>query len=218
MVEHIAVIGLGSRLARLLEERGAEVIAIDSEMDKIEEIKDVVSVAVCLNACNERSLRAQELQEVNAAVVCIGEDFQSNLLATVLLKKIGVKRVISRAANAIERQILKEVGADEVIIPEEEMAREISTRLTSKSILDMIPVSANLSAVRIKAPKAFWGHTLAELQLRSNYGINIIAIFRENQEDLGEDPFPKPETRIEAGHSLLVIGYQEKLALLEKLE
>lgn len=220
MTRQIAVIGLGTfgnQLARLLAAREAEVIAIDSDMARVEDIKDSVDAAVCLNANQERALRAQGLGDVDAAVVCIGEDFQSNLLATVLLKKIGVPRVISRASNAIERMILKEVGADDVIIPEEEVAKELATRLTSDSILDLIKVSSNLSAVKLKAPKAFWGKSIKELDVRKKYHINIIAVFKHDLDDFMEDPFPNPDQVIGDGHHLLVVARNEDLEKLEAL-
>lgn len=222
MKKKIAVIGLGIlgvSLAKFLTERGAEVIAIDSDMNRVEEIKDYVTVAVNLNATNERALRSQDLEHVDQAVVCIGENFQANLLTTVLLKKIGVKYVVTRASNPIERQILKEVGADELVYPEEDLARELAVRLTAESLLDMIPLSPSLGAAKVKAPKVMWGKALMDLKLRKAYGINIIAIYEEDfdEEEENVDPFPTPETVIRKGQILLIIGKRNDIEKFAKL-
>ena len=220
MTKKIAVIGLGvlgRSLSRLLSVQGAEVIAIDSDMDLVDEIKDHVTVAVCLNVTNERALAAQGLAEVDAAVVCIGEHFEANVLATVLLKKIGVKRVITRASSSIERQILKEVGADELVYPEEDLAQELAMRLTAESLLDLIPLSPTLGVAKLKPPRSLCGHSLATLRLRSTYGVNVIAVYEEGAEEGAQDPIPTAETVIREGQTLLVIGRKENIAKLASL-
>ncbi|HET6429548.1 MAG TPA: TrkA family potassium uptake protein, partial [Phycisphaerae bacterium] len=124
-----AVIGLGRfgyRLSTLLAEGGAEVIAIDSRRDLVESIRDRVTVAVCLDTTDEEALRAQGVDRVNVAVVGIGDDFEANALATVILKQIGVPRVISRATTTIRAQILSRIGADDVVNPERESAERWS--------------------------------------------------------------------------------------------
>jgi len=113
-MERFAVIGLGrfgERLATLLAESGAEVIAIDSDQEIIDEIRDRVALAVCMDATNEEALRAQGIDKVDVAVVGLGTAFEDNALVTVLLKQLGVPRVVSRAATAIRAQILSRIGA-----------------------------------------------------------------------------------------------------------
>jgi trk system potassium uptake protein TrkA len=214
MAKSVAIIGLGTlgfNLARLLAEQGAEVIAIDSKMDRVEEIKDHVTTAVCMNATQERALVAQDLAHVDVAVVCIGENFQANLLATVLLKKIGVKRVITRASSSIEHQILEEVGADELIFPEEDLAHQLATRLTAESLLDLIPLGPELEAAKVKAPRFLWGKSLVESNLRSKFQINVIAVYEEGKSLDKQSPFPRPEMIIREDHILLIVGRREAL-------
>ncbi|MDX9753646.1 MAG: TrkA family potassium uptake protein [bacterium] len=221
MAKKIAIIGLGvfgRSLCHHLMELGTEVIAIDTDRDRIEDIKDQVTIAVQLDATNERALIAQDIQDVDAAVVCIGEDFESNILATVLMKRLGVKQVIARASREIEEVILREVGANEQIFPERDMAKEMAMRLSSSSLLDYMELSESLHAAKLRAPKAFWGKSLIDLSLRSQYGINIIAIYTGEKEAETEDPFPKPDTIIRADHLLLVVGKTEdidRLALMD---
>ena len=127
-----AVIGLGRfgmSLATHLTEAGAEVVAIDADRRVIENIKDEVTVAVALDATDEHALRAQNLEKVDAAIVCMGESFEANQLATLLLKNIGVKRIIAKANTTTQRHILQLIGADQVISPEEEMGAKLAKRL-----------------------------------------------------------------------------------------
>ncbi len=220
MSKKIVVIGLGvlgRNMAVLLESRGAEVIAIDSDMGPVEEIKDKVTMAVALDSTNEKALLALDIANVDAAVVCIGENFQANLLTTVLLKKMKVKYVITRAANPIEKQILRELGADELIYPEEDLARELSVRLTSNSLLDLVSLGPNLGAARLKVPVAFIDKKLLDLNLRVEYGINIISIYR--QEDIQEtvNPFPKPDHVFAEGEIMLVVGANKDIARITEL-
>ena len=220
MNKKIAVIGLGSlgrNLALSLTERGAEVLAIDQDIERVDEIKNRVTIAVRLNVTNEKALAAQGVSDMDAAVVCIGENFESNLLATVLLKKLGVKHVITRAARPIEQQILKEIGADELISPEEDLARQLATRLTADSLLDLIPISATLDAAKIKVPKSFQGQTLKDLRLRPKYGINLIAIYNPGADDETKHLFPNAETILREGQILLIVGPKENVVRFGEL-
>jgi trk system potassium uptake protein TrkA len=162
----------------------------------------------------QKALKAQDITDVDAAVVCIGENFQDNLLTTVLLKKMGVQHVITRASNPIERQILSELGADELIYPEEDLARELSVRLMADSILDMFPLSPSLGAARLKAPKSFWNRKLIDLNLRQEYGINIIAIYDAELMEKTDDPFPHSTDVIKEGDVLLIVGRRESIERL----
>lgn len=221
MSKKIAIIGLGvfgRSLCQHLMDLGVEVIAIDSDINRIDDIKDQVTVAVCLDATNERALQAQDIQDVDAAVVCIGENFESNILATVLMKRLGVKHVIARASREIEEMILKEVGANKQIFPERDMAKEMAMQLSSVSLLEYMELSPSLKAAKLRAPKAFWGKSLIDLNLRSRYGINIIAVYTGENERESEDPFPKPDMIIQDYHLLLAVGKSkdiDKLAMME---
>ena len=124
-MERFAVIGLGrfgSRLAKNLAASGAEVIAIDRDRMIVEELRDQVTLAIAMDATDEQALKIQGIDKVDCAVVGMGHNFESNALATVLLKSMRVKRVISRAGNDMQAQILKRIGADSVVSPEDESA------------------------------------------------------------------------------------------------
>jgi len=221
-----AVIGLGRfgyRLSTLLAEGGAEVIAIDSRRDLVESIRDRVTVAVCLDTTDEEALRAQGVDRVNVAVVGIGDDFEANALATVILKQIGVPRVISRATTTIRAQILSRIGADDVVNPERESAERWSDRLLAPGIMERIELAEGYSLSQLIAPKPFFDKSLEQLDLRKKYKINVVAIRRTVQKTDGQSAqrperfvisVPMPDTAIQEGDILVVIGSDEAIHAL----
>lgn len=178
----VAVIGLGRfgrSLALALSERDVEVIAVDKDKEIIESIKDKVTFAVILNSEDEEALKSQRIDKVDVAVVCMGEnDFRSSVLTTVLLKKIGVKTVISRAFEYIDKEILKNIGADKVVFPVVEMGQKLARTLTSPSIIDHINLDddENFSMIQIEAPRRFWGEKIGDLQIASKYKVNVVLV------------------------------------------
>ena len=210
----IAVIGLGRfgmRLARRLSELGHEVIALDRDMALVEEIKDVASVAVQLDVTDEKALVAQGVHKVATAVVAIGESFEMAQLCTVILKKIGVKRVISRAQNDIRAKILTLVGADGVIMPETESASQWALRLHRPNLVDYLPLMPGFSVMEIPVPKDFIGKRIKETELRSRYHLNLLAIKKSGNK---QNPFPEAGAILDAGDELIVYGQEENLTLL----
>ena len=217
----IAVIGLGTlgrNLALQLAKIGSEVIAIDSDMERIDEIKDRVTVAVCMNSTNERALRSQNLSMVDRAVVCIGDNLQANILTVVLLKKIGVRHIIARISSDLERDILREIGAHELVFPEEKMARDLAVRLSSDTILELIPLTPRMTAVRMKPPASFLGKTLAELGVRTNYRVNVVAIQKVNQDGEQEEVIPFPDVKITDQQLLLIVGNANDIKKLARVK
>src|SRR5512133_4020175 len=141
MTKRFAVIGLGyfgERLASELTQRGAEVIASDNTMERVEEIRDKVAYAIKLDSTDERALRSQGLEELDAVIVAIGENFESALLTCVLLIQFGCKRVIARSTAPIHKRILLSVGVQTVISPEEIVAERLSYSLVTSNLLDLI--------------------------------------------------------------------------------
>ena len=217
-METFAVIGLGRfgyRLATLLAEGGAEVIAIDRDRERIESIRDSVTMAVCLDSTREESLRAQGADRVDVAIVGVGSNFEANVLTTVLLKELGVPRVISRATTAIRAQILSRIGADDVVNPERESAARWSSRLLAPTIMDRIELAEGYSLTQLPAPKAFADKALGELQIRGKYGVNVVAI-RRRDADASPDghtviSVPMADTVLREGDVLLVIGTDDAI-------
>jgi len=189
----VAVIGLGlfgRALAITLSRQGVEVIAVDRDPNVVDDVKDEVALAVCMDSTEERELRSQGIDEVDALVACIGENFESNQLVVIMAKKLGIKRVISRTSTATHARILSLIGADEVVQPEFEAAEEVARRLRQPSLRSFFHVIEGFSVVELVAPKEFVGKTLADINLRKHFRVNLIAIKKAHAP--GEKPIVNP--------------------------
>ena len=218
-----AVIGLGRfglQIARGLASRGAEVIAIDKDKKLIEQIANDVAVAVRLDSTDEQALLAQGIEKVDCAIVGIGLDFQSNLLTTVLLKSIGVPKVCARAELHLHGQILRRVGADEIIFPKDESAQRWAFRLMAPQIGQKFSFAPGISLAQYTAPKIFNGKSLIDLDLRKKYALNLIGIHRQNLPTASAGvaheliEIPNADTVINAGDLLWLVGTDKALGAL----
>jgi len=214
----IAVIGLGgfgSSVARELTEKGIQVLAIDRDRALVDAIKDSVTHAAALDSTDEEALLAVDIQNVDVAVICIGKDIEANLLTTILLKKMGVHRIWTRALSPLQQEILKMLEVDNIINLEKEMGNIIATSLASSNITRYIPLSKGHSIVEVQVPEKFVGKTLRVLDPRNQFGINIVAVKKmvpgiNNQgerilEEFIED-VPKPDDVLEETDHLLIVG------------
>ena len=228
----VAVIGLGrfgQSLALNLAERNIEVIAIDKDREAVDAVKDRVTLAVILDSEDEDALKAQAVDRVDVAVVSIGEDnFRSIVLTTIRLKKMGVKTVISRAFEEIDREILESIGADRVISPEVESGARLARSLTSASVIDHISLddSETYSMAQIKAPKRFWGKKIGDLRIAARYNVNIVLAKHQIEETdkknnavIREEvnPVPQADTVINEGDILWIVGRNEDVESLGQL-
>ncbi len=185
MTKKVAVIGIGNfgaHLAVTLAKQGAEVLAIDSSMDRLEDVKDKVTYTVRLDSTEEKALREQGLTELDAVIVAIGDDFEATLLTIVALQNIGVKRIIARATTKTHERILRHLGIEEVISPAVEAAERLADSLMYRGVIDSLELSSDYSIVEVSAPEAFIGKSLGELQLRETFDVNLITIKRIEQE------------------------------------
>ncbi|MCA9083582.1 MAG: TrkA family potassium uptake protein [Planctomycetaceae bacterium] len=222
--QRIAVIGLGrfgTALARRLSIHGAEVIAIDTDERLVEEVRDDVALAVRLNSTEEAALRSQEVDRVDCVVIAIGENFEAALLTTVICKKnLQIPHVICRAQTQFHAEIFRQIGADEVIQPEQNAGDMLGRRLAHPRINDYITLGEGFTIVEMLAPSKFAGKTVKEIDLRSTYQVNLIAIRRRTGKPDEECDgtrlinVPGPNDRIEATDILLLSGSEESLARL----
>ena len=218
-----AVIGLGAfgrKVAVTLAEKGADVIAIDKNRDSVESIKEHVSAAIVLDSTDEDAMKAAEILDVDAAVVALGDNQEEAILITAILKKLGISRIYARAINQLYAHVLKSVGADTVIVIEEQMGEDLAKRLLSPEIYQHVVLTTGHSLVEIEARPDFVGKSLRELDFRKNYGLNIIAIQRKipkvNEDGkithtIDMNDVPGPDDRIEKGDILVVVGADENL-------
>ena len=176
-----AVFGLGSfgrEVCRVLSEKGTKVIAFDNQSQHIDRIKDIVNQSLLLDSTDEETLKSAPLEDVDVAVVAIGDDIEASILTTALLKNIGIPYILARAVSNIHLQVLKQIGANEVINLEIEEGRRIASRLVSPEILDVIPVDQDYSIAELYVPKSLVGKSLQQVDLRKEFNLNIIAIQR----------------------------------------
>ncbi|ADR22514.1 potassium transporter Trk [Marivirga tractuosa] len=181
MTNRFAVIGLGQfgeSIARTLSDSGAEVLAIDIDLDKVEAIKDDVAYAVALDSTDVKALKAQNIQDMDAVVVAIGENFEGLLLTTVLLLELEVERIIARAANAQQRMILEKMGIEEILSPEETVGKTVAEMLLHPNMKSFLPLPDDYEIVEINTPSRVVDQTISEIGLREKYNLNLITVKR----------------------------------------
>ncbi|HTZ41073.1 MAG TPA: TrkA family potassium uptake protein, partial [Syntrophales bacterium] len=179
MKQRVVVIGLGifgMNLVKELCKSGVEVVAIDKSKDAIQKARDCASKAIVADGTDQEVMNAIGLREDDIVVVSFGEDLAASTLITLHLKQMKVKNIIVKAPNEEHKLILEKVGATEVIIPEKEMADKIAKSLVSPNVLDYIPLADDYMIGEIAPPSGFIGKTLADIQLRSKYHIDVIAV------------------------------------------
>jgi trk system potassium uptake protein TrkA len=223
-----AVIGLGSfgrKVSEVLASRGGKVIVIDSDASRIEKVKNQVTQAVIMDATEEEAFGKIPLEDVDIALVAIGDNIEGSILSTALLKQRGVPYIISRALNSIHRQVLLQVGADEIINLEEDEGEQLATRLIAPQILDRTPLSEDISIAEVYCPEEFYGKTLIEINLRERLQLNVVAVKRINL-DVDEEGnskrsdqliFPEGDTNLLEDDIIIVVGYNENIEALKQI-
>ncbi|MFA9479523.1 TrkA family potassium uptake protein [Phycisphaerales bacterium AB-hyl4] len=217
------IIGLGrfgSRLAAQLADKGQEVIGIDRDPRIIEEMRDRVTLAISLDATDEQALIMQGIDKVDVAVVGIGTDFEAIALTTVVLKEIGVPHVVARAVSPTSARILKSIGADDVVNPEDEAADRWSHRLVAPKFMRQFELDQGFSLVEIPTPRKWVGQSLAKLNLRVTEGLHVVAVRRRKDQDDPQSPIsfqiPQPGEPLRAEEVLVVLGQDEDVARLPR--
>lgn len=223
MATRIAVIGLGSfgtSLALNLARLGAEVLVIDKDRGKVENIQDRVAAGVILDATQERPLRAQGLEQMDTVIVAIGGHFDAALLIVTFLQQFGVKHILARATEPIHRQIFNKIGVIDVVSPAEDMGNRLAHRLTLAGSSEVIPIGPEHVGVKRDVPPAWVGQPLSAIKLRENYNLNLVTILRQDQTQASREIYcigiPSPVTIFEKGDVLLLFGHEEDLVNLPR--
>lgn len=210
-----AVIGLGEfgRSAAInLAKSGMDVIAVDAKMEKVEAIKNQVSLAICMDGSHEFALQTHGLADVEVLIAAIGNNFEAQVLVVLRAKELGIKKIVARATTPDHKRVLKAVGADEVLNPEEEAAHWTVKRILVRDISNYFELADGFSVAEVKAPDGVVGMQLRQLNLRSRFRLNLIAHKRMKTTAEGEvvlahfDPVPDPETVIREGDVLALVG------------
>ncbi|WMJ72836.1 TrkA family potassium uptake protein [Cytophagaceae bacterium ABcell3] len=185
MVNKFAVIGLGkfgTSIARSLATRGAEVLALDLDPVKVDQVKDEVAYAVVMNSTDTKTLIAHNIQSMDAVVVAIGDNFESLMLTTVILLELKIKRIIARAGSAQQKMILEKMGVTEILSPEDEVGKTVAEILLHPTMKTFLPLPDDYEIVEIQTPVKISNRAVKDIGLRERYNLNLITIKRNFEE------------------------------------
>lgn len=215
MKKTFAVIGLGrfgGSICKELSREGMEVLAMDLDEHKVNEYRDIVSHAVIADSTDELVLKELGFTNIDHVIVAIGDNIQASMLTTLILVEMGIRKITVKAQNDYHEKILNKIGADQVVHPERDMGKRIAHHIVSDNILDHIELSDDHSVVEVRAGRKMSGKTLVDLDIRAQYGCNIVAIKR------GKDVIVSPMATEEVKDSdiLIVIGADKDVNRFEK--
>ena len=185
------VIGLGrfgSSVAKTLYALDNDVLGVDTDEEKVQNISENITHAVQVDATDENSLKSLGIRNLDVAVIAIGADIQASIMATLIVKEMGIKHILAKANSELHAKVLYKIGADKVVLPERDMGVRVAHSLVSSKILDYIELSDDYNIAEIVSPVEWYGKTLLELNLRSNYSLNVMAIKRGEKIEISPDP------------------------------
>lgn len=210
MAHEFAVIGLGQfgrAVAFGLAEQDKPVLAIDRDVERVQRVASEVDAAIAIDATDREALVDADIESISCAIVTIGsESVEGSILATALLHELGIPRIVVRAMSDLQSRVLLQVGAHEVVDPEQEMGQRLAGRLAHPNIVDQATIGdANIAEV--SAPSEFEGKTLAQLDVRNEYGISVVAVFRNGTVNAN----PRADETISSDDVLYVIGSKKAI-------
>lgn len=215
-MKSILLVGLGRfgrHMAEKFIELGHEVLAVDTNEQRVNDILPIVTDAQIGDATDEQFVASLGVRNFDLCVVCIGNNFQSSLEATALLKDLGAVKVLSRASRDVHAKFLLRNGADYVVYPEKEMAMRSAVKFSADNIFDYVSLSPEYSIYEVKVPSAWVGRSIVELSVRTRYHISILA-FKHGDTFL---PLPKPDHVFTGDETMLVLGGNADLQKFLKL-
>ncbi len=224
-----AVLGLGNfgqHVAEALIRAKTEVLAIDSDAERVEEMSDLVTQSMTADVTDEKALRAAGIADVDTAIVSIGESIEASVMAVMILKELGVSEVIAKATNVLHAKVLDKVGATRVVFPEREAAIDLVGELTAARVLNYFQLSEGISVVEVPAPEDVVGKTLRETEFRKKFNVNVIAIKHRKLEidsdGVGHessyyDVMITPDHEVGKDDTLVIVGKDDDLKKLDKM-
>jgi trk system potassium uptake protein TrkA len=203
----------GSALARKLCELGHEVLAVDSDEERVTAIAPYVTNAIQVNTNDEETMRSLGIRNFDAVIVAIGDDLHHSILMTIMCKEMGAQYLIAKASDAMHAKVLRKLGADRVVFPERDMGERIAHSIINPHVLDLINIKGDYIIVNLACPKEWVGKSLKEVDVRRHFGVSILAIYRK--EDIVMDL--SAETILDQGDSLMVLGHKKDVDMVESL-
>ena len=214
MKKTYAVFGLGRygiAVARELVNNGAEVIAVDCDERIVNAAADELPICKCANITDPEVIRQLGISNVDVVIVAMANNLEASVMAVTLCKEIGVKTVIAKSGNEMHQKILKRVGADKVVFPENESGIRLAKNLLSSGFVDMVSLAKNVSVIELEVKPDWVGKNLIELNLRKKYSINVVAIRKGESVSVDIDP----HAPLQGEDKLIVIANTEKLSKLK---
>ena len=222
------IVGLGNfgaSLAEKLTSQGNEVIGIDTRMNKVDALKEKVSHTICMDATDEFTVTGLPLKDTDVVVVAIGEDQGANIMVTALFKNLEVKRLISRAINPLHEKVLKAIGVDEIVHPEEETAERWAKKLCLSGVVDSFELSDDFSIVEINLPPEYIGQKISEIGIRKKYNLLVLTTIKSSvvESSIGYSSkvhkvqgVASPDLILEKDDILVVYGSNKDIQMLLK--
>lgn len=216
MKKEFVVIGMGRfgrSVATTLAESGCEVMVVDGDADKVHEMAEHVTYAVTADVTDEEALHSLGIRNFDGAIIGIGEDLEASIMATILVKEMGIPYVLAKAQSEIHGRVLRRVGADAVVYPEKETGMRIAHNLLSGNFFDAVELSSTYSMVDLPVRQEWIGYSLRQKNLRAKYQINVVGIKTKDKLDIN----PDPDRIFEESDILIVIGDNDTLERLRKM-
>lgn len=210
MRKQYAVFGLGSfgeSVAVTLQELGCEVVVADNRMERIEDISPYVSYAVQADIEDPEVIKSLGARNLDGVVVAVADDMEASIMATLVSKEIGVPYVLAKAKNNLHAKVLKKIGADSIIFPEQEIGKSIARNLVSGEFVDWIALSSDYSITEIQVPEKWVGKSLSEIDVRRTSDVNVVGVRVRDKIQVNIDP----EEPLQKDMMLIMIGANEAL-------
>ena len=201
----VAGLGLfGTSVALTLQQMGYEVYTLDSEESLVQDLSTQLNYVVCGDASDKKTLQSLPLEDIDVAVVAIG-NVERNMMCTMLLKELGIKQVVAKAINNLHGAMLNKIGADKVVYAERDMGERVAHNLISAGVMDYIELSIEISVMSLAIPTEFVGKNLIEADLRRRYDVNVVAIKRDGRTIVN----PKAQEVFQPEDEIIVLGTHE---------
>ena len=216
-MKSFVIIGLGrfgTAIASELSALGHEVLAVDVDEERVQQVADHVTHAVTGDGRNIEVLRALGVRNFDCVVVAMGSDVGNSALITLNLKELGVKEVICKAQSHVHSRVLEKIGADRVVFPEYEMGAKLAQGLSSSNVLNFIELSEDYGILELSAPQSWQGKSLRELDVLNRHHVNVIAIRKNGELNVA----PSPDLPLESGDQVVALGRYEDINLLHEVK
>ena len=201
----VAGLGLfGTSVALTLQQMGYEVYTLDSEESLVQDLSTQLNYVVCGDASDKKTLQSLPLEDIDVAVVAIG-NVERNMMCTMLLKELGIKQVVAKAIKNLHGAMLNKIGADKVVYAERDMGERVAHNLISAGVMDYIELSSEISVMSLAIPAEFVGKNLIEADLRRRYDVNVVAIKRDGRTIVN----PKAQEVFQPEDEIIVLGTHE---------